>query len=136
MKKIITVLMICFAIVCLFAPAFATEVEATDTLTPTYPDEITTPFEWEYLASIAGAAAATLLIVQFAKVPLDKVWKIPTRLLVYFLCLAIMLVATHFTSGLTLQATVLAALNAFISALTAYGAYEVTFAKLDHKTSS
>jgi len=59
---------------------------------------------------------------------------IPTRLLVYFLCLAIMLVATHFTGGLTLQTAVLAALNAFISALTAYGAYEVTFAKLDRKT--
>lgn len=134
MKKIFTVLLICFAIACLFASAFATEAEATDAWTPAYPNEITSPFEWEYLASIAGAAAATLLIVQFAKVPLDKVWKIPTRLLVYFLCLAIMLVATHFTGGLTLQTAVLAALNAFISALTAYGAYEVTFAKMDRKT--
>lgn len=134
MKKILTILMICFALVCLFTSAFATGAEATDAWTSPYPDQITSPFEWEYLASIAGAAAATLLIVQFAKVPLDKVWKIPTRLLVYFLCLAIMLVATHFTGGLTLQTAVLAALNAFISALTAYGAYEVTFAKLDHKT--
>lgn len=134
MKKILSVLMICFAIVFLFASAFATEAVVANALTPAYPDEITSPFEWEYLASIAGAAAATLLIVQFFKVPLDKVWKIPTRLLVYFLTLVIMLVATHYTSGLTLQAAVLAALNAFISALTAYGAYEVTFAKLDRKT--
>lgn len=134
MKKIFSVLMICFAIVCLFASAFATEAVATDAWTPAYPDETTSPFEWEYLASIAGAAAATLLIVQFFKAPLDKVWKIPTRLLVYFLCLAIMLVATHFTTGLTLQTAILAALNAFISALAAYGGYEVTFAKLDGKT--
>ena len=40
----------------------------------------TEPFTWEYLATIAGATAATLLIVQQLKLPLDKLWKIPTRI--------------------------------------------------------
>lgn len=132
MKKFFAIMLMCLALICLFVPAFAEDVVTSDTLISADPTEITSPFEWEYLASIAGAAAATLLIVQFFKAPLDKVWKIPTRLLVYFLCLAIMLVATYFTSGLNLQSAILAALNAFISALTAYGAYEVTFSKLDN----
>ena len=40
----------------------------------------TDPFSWEQLATIAGATLATLLIVQLLKLPLDKVWKIPTRI--------------------------------------------------------
>ena len=43
--------------------------------------EVGEPLTWTYLATIAGAAAFTLLVVQFLKAPLDKVWKIPTRVL-------------------------------------------------------
>ena len=102
----------------------------TDTSEPHPPNE---PFTWAYLATIAGAAAFTLIVVQLAKVPLDKVWHIPTRLLVYFICLLVMLAATHFTAGLGWENGLLAAVNAFIAALTAYGAYELTFAKRDGK---
>ena len=57
--------------------------EATDT--GTAPDvSVGEPLTWTYLATIAGAAAFTLLVVQFLKAPLDKVWKIPTRV---FACL-------------------------------------------------
>ena len=90
------------------------------------------PLTWTYLATIAGATAATLLIVQFLKVPLDTVWKIPTRIFVYFIALVILLAATAFTTGLTFNAAILTAFNAFIVALTAYGSYEVTFKKLEH----
>lgn len=90
----------------------------------------TEPFTWQYLATIAGAAAFTLLVVQFFKVPLDKVWKIPTRVLAYMISLITMLVATGFTTGLDAQTILLAAANAFISALISYGAYELTFAKM------
>ena len=128
MKKVLICVMVCLLVWMLGAAAQAAEV----ILPEGFPEQAAQPFEWEYLASIAGTAAAVLLIVQFAKAPLDRIWKIPTRWVVYFLCLGIMLVATHFTSGLTLQTAILAALNAFISALAAYGAYEVTFAKL-HK---
>lgn len=91
------------------------------------------PFSWEQLATIAGATTATLLIVQLLKLPLDKIWKIPTRIIVYFIALALMLVATAFTTGLTWSNAGLAAVNAVIVALAAMGAYEITFRHLDDK---
>ena len=60
-----------------------------------------------------------------------KVWKIPTRLFVYLIALIIMVVATAYTSGLTVNTFLLCVLNAFIVALAAYGSYELTFAKID-----
>ena len=89
------------------------------------------PLTWAYLATIAGAAAATLLVVQFAKIQLDKVWKIPTRLFVYIVALIFMLLGTAFTTGLTVNTGLLTAVNALVAAITAYGAYEITFAKKD-----
>lgn len=91
----------------------------------------TEPFSWEQLATIAGATMATVLIVQLLKLPLDNVWKIPTRIVVYFIALIILLCATLFTSGLTIQNGILTAVNAVIVALAAMGAYEVTFRKLE-----
>ena len=92
----------------------------------------TEPFSWEQLATIAGATMATLLIVQLLKLPLDKVWKIPTRIIAYVIALIVMIVATHFTIGLTWSNAGLAAINAVIVALAAMGAYEMTFAKLEN----
>lgn len=91
----------------------------------------TEPFTWEYLATIAGATVATLLIVQLLKLPLDKVWKIPTRIWAYVIALIILLLATQFTVGLTLNNVLLTAINAVIVALAAMGAYEITFRKLE-----
>ena len=90
----------------------------------------TEPFTWEQLATIAGATLATLLIVQLFKLPLDKVWKIPTRIIAYVIALIVMILATHFTIGLSWSNVGLAAINAVIVALAAMGAYEITFAKL------
>lgn len=92
----------------------------------------TEPFTWEQLATIAGATLATLLIVQLLKLPLDKVWKIPTRIIAYVIALIIMIVATHFTIGLTWSNAGLAAINAVIVALAAMGGYEITFAKIEN----
>lgn len=91
----------------------------------------TEPFTWEYLATIAGATVATLLIVQLLKLPLDKVWKISTRIWAYVIALIILLLATQFTVGLTLNNALLTAINAVIVALAAMGAYEITFRKLE-----
>lgn len=91
------------------------------------------PFTWEQLATIAGATTATLLIVQLLKLPIDKVWKIPTRIVAYVIALIIMIVATGFTVGLTASNAGLAAINAVIVALAAMGAYEITFRELDNK---
>ena len=94
----------------------------------------TDPFTWSQLATIAGATLATLLIVQLLKLPLDRVWKIPTRIVVYFISLIILLLATWFTDGLTWSSGFLTALNAVIVALAAMGAYEITFRKIEAKT--
>lgn len=93
----------------------------------------TEPFTWAQLATIAGATAAVLLIVQLLKLPMDKVWKIPTRIVVYVISLILLLLATLFTDGLTVQTGLLTAVNAVIVALAAMGAYEMTFRKLDEK---
>ena len=91
----------------------------------------TEPFTWEYLVTILGATAATLIVVQVLKLPLDKVWKIPTRIIVYFISLIILETATYFTAGLDLSSALLNVLNAGIVALAAMGAYELTFRKSD-----
>ena len=93
----------------------------------------TNPFSWEQLATISGAALATMLIVQLLKLPLDKVWKIPTRIIVFLIAAIVMLLATYFTKGLSADTAILTILNAVIAALTAMGGYELTFAKIEKK---
>ena len=93
----------------------------------------TNPFSWEQLATIAGAALATMLIVQLLKLPLDKVWKIPTRIIVFLIAAAVMLLATYFTQGLSWNTALLTLLNAVIAALTAMGGYELTFKKIEER---
>ena len=87
------------------------------------------PFSWAALGTIAGCTAFALLFVQLIKAPLDKVWKLPTRLVVYVVCLVVMLSSVHFTDGLTWQTGLLAAVNAIIPTLSAMGAYEMTFGR-------
>lgn len=129
MKRILWFL---FTLLLLFAMALPFAALAEETTVVTAPDvNAGEPFTWSYLATIAGAAAFTLLFVQLFKVPLDKIWKIPTRVFAYIVSLAVMIAATAFTTGLTVQSALLAAVNALVSALMAYGSYEVTFAKLN-----
>ena len=87
------------------------------------------PFTWKALGTIAGCTAFALLFVQLIKAPLDKVWKIPTRALVYVVCLIVMVTSVAYTDSLTWQSGLLAAVNAVIPTLAAMGAYEITFAK-------
>lgn len=90
----------------------------------------TEPFTWAALGTIAGCTAFALLFVQLIKAPLDKVWHIPTRLVVYVVCLIVMLLSAAFgEGGLTVQSALLAAVNAVIPTLSAMGAYEMTFGK-------
>ena len=135
MKKLLSLVLLLLAVTLFAFPVSALAEDTTDATTGITASEAGTPaepFTWQYLASIAGAAAFTLLVVQFLKAPLDKIWKIPTRVFAYIIALLTMLVATAFTTGLDIQTALLAVVNAFIAALTAYGAYEVTFAKLDN----
>lgn len=124
------VMLVAAILVLTMLSAVGAYAEAIDT--GTVPDvSVGEPLTWTYLATIAGAAAFTLLVVQFLKAPLDKVWKIPTRAFAYVVALVVMLVATAFTSGLTVDSVLLVAANAFLAAMSAYGAYELTFAKLN-----
>ena len=88
-----------------------------------------TAHTWQSLGTMAGATAAVLMIVQFIKAPLDKIWKVPTRLIVYITALLILLAAQHFSGGLNIENALLAAVNAVMVALSAYGSYELTFAR-------
>lgn len=86
-------------------------------------------YTWQSLGTMAGASAAVLMIVQLIKAPLDRLWKLPTRLVVYALSLLLLLAAQHFSGGLSAQSALLCAVNAVMVSLSAYGAYEITFAK-------
>ena len=134
MKKpiIITVLVLMLAM--LTIPAFAAAEEVAEIAIGVVQNEIPTePVSWDQLATIAGAAMATMLIVQLLKLPIDKVWKIPTRIIVFLIAAVVMLLATYFTKGLTWNTALLTLMNAVIAALTAMGGYELTFAKLEKK---
>lgn len=131
MKKIAFVLLVLFLLpAAAMAEGIAVEIAAS-----VVESELpTNPFSWEQLETIAGAALATMLIVQLLKLPLDKVWKIPTRIIVFFIAAVVMLLATYFTQGLTWNTALLTILNAVVAALTAMGGYELTFKKLeDHQ---
>ena len=125
MKKLLSLVLLLLAVTLFAFPVSALAEDTADATTGITASEAGTPaepFTWQYLASIAGAAAFTLLVVQFLKAPLDKIWKIPTRVFAYIIALLTMLVATAFTTGLDIQTALLAVVNAFIAALTAYGA--------------
>jgi len=86
---------------------------------------------WDFLRSYAGMVAVVVLVVQFFKFPLDKVWKIPTRYVVWGLSLAILLAVTIIEGNITPEQIVLAICNSFAVAAAAFGTYEVTFKKLE-----
>lgn len=130
MKKIIVFLFLVFLMLPAIVGAEALVEVATEVVASEIPTE---PVTWEQLATIGGAAMATLLIVQLLKLPLDKVWKIPTRIIVFVIAFIVLLLATYFTQGLTWNTALLTVINAVIVALTAMGAYELTFAKLEKK---
>lgn len=82
-------------------------------------------FDWGYLATYSGAVAAVVFIVQFLKLPIDRIGHVPTRVLVYFVSLAVLLLARLFTEqAFTVKAVALTALNAMIVAFAAMGVYE------------
>ena len=91
----------------------------------------TEPVTWEYLVTIAGVSLMTLLIVQFIKAPLDKLWKVPTAFVAYMIALAILVAAHTMTSGMNVNTFLLCLLNAFIAATSAMGMYEKTFRKIE-----
>lgn len=131
MKKL--VLCVIFFALILPAVAVAEEVVLEVAASVVESELPTNPFSWEQLATISGASLAIMLIVQLLKLPLDKVWKIPTRIVVFVIAAVVMLLATYFTKGLSADTAILTILNAVIAALAAMGGYELTFAKIEKK---
>jgi hypothetical protein len=86
---------------------------------------------WEFLGTFAGATATTTLLVQFLKLQVDKVWKIPTRYIVYVIAALILFAVQVFAGALTLEDVALTLINAVVVAMAAMGAYEVTLKKLE-----
>ena len=129
------VFVLCVLPVIAHAEPPTTEVEQTaqeivvDEPEPT-PGQLPTEFTWKYLVTTGGTAILVYFIVQYAKAPLDKVGHIPTRLLVYILCLVSLLVSNAFLNhGLKIETAALCIFNALISAYAAYGMYEVWIRK-------
>ena len=130
MKKIIALVILILFLLPVVAMAEAIVEVATEIVAAEIP---TQPVTWAQLATIGGAAMATMLIVQLLKLPLDKVWKIPTRIIVFLIAAIVLILATYFTQGLTWDTALLTVINAVIVALTAMGGYELTFHKLEEK---
>lgn len=80
-------------------------------------------FTWTTLATYAGATLATSLVTQLIK-GLGFIDKIPTRITSYAIALVVLLAATFFTGGLTLEAGALCVINAVVVSLAANGAYD------------
>ncbi len=134
MKKLFAILALALVTLSLCLPVMAlaegTPAADVPTAQPAVP---AAGYDWTALASVAGATAFTLLVVQFIKAPLDKIWHIPTRVVVYVIAFATLLIAQVFTVGFRIDGWALTSVNAVIAGSAAMGAYEMTFAKSDGK---
>ena len=78
-------------------------------------------YTWAILGTYAGCLAATLVVTQFVK----PIWpqKIAVEFLSYIIALLILLLASIFIGGLTLERAGISVLNAVVVALAANGGY-------------
>lgn len=92
-------------------------------------------FSWEMIGTFSGAVALVVFIVQLLKLPIDRVWHIPTQIVVYIVSLIVLLLAQAFVpalGGLTWQSGTLCIFNAILVALTAMSAYSVAIEKPEY----
>ena len=78
---------------------------------------------WEILATYAGATTMTAIITQFIK---DKGFlaKLHTPFVSYIIAVAILLIASAFTSGLTVESALLVVFNAVLVSIAANGGFD------------
>jgi len=91
-------------------------------------------FTWESIGTFSGAVALVVFLVQLLKLPLDRVWKIPTQYVVYVISLAVLLLAQAFVpelGGLSAEAVLLCVLNAAVVALSAMSAYDLAIGRVE-----
>lgn len=80
-------------------------------------------FDWNMLATYAGAAMAVGILTQLTK-GIVQIEKIPTQIWSYVLSLVVLVLAQVFGDGISLQSAVLAVFNAAIVSLGANGGYD------------
>lgn len=88
-------------------------------------------FDWATLGTFAGAVAAVVFITQLLKLPLDKVWRIPTQMVVYALSLAVLIISQLAQGGFAWDQLALCVLNAAVVALMAMKSYEIAIGRVE-----
>ena len=88
---------------------------------------------YEFLGTFAGLLVVLNLIVQFLKLKIDKVWKIPTRFIVWVIAILLLTLVQAVTSPFTLESVGLILLNAVPLTLAAMGSYSLIIEKLEKK---
>ena len=79
-------------------------------------------FSWDMLGTYAGCTAAVGVITQFVK-GIGFMAQIPTQIVTYVLALILMLLASVFTGGITVEGAVLTVFNAVVVSLASNGGY-------------
>jgi hypothetical protein len=79
-------------------------------------------FNWEMLGTYAGCTATVGVITQFVK-GVGVLNRIPTQIVTYVLALVLMLLASVFTGGVTVEGAVLTVFNAVVVSLASNGGY-------------
>lgn len=117
MKKLILCICLLLLSLLMTVPVLAEGISAAP--------EPTDFFTWATIGTFAGAVAMTVFIVQAVKMPIDKVFHhVPTRLVVYVIALALLLLSQAFLNGgLTFESVCLAVINAFLVMLSAMSTY-------------
>lgn len=135
MKKILNILLLSLILTLIAMPAMAEAIGGV-------PSEPTDFFTWATIGTFAGAVAMTVFIVQAVKMPADKVFgHVPTRLIVYVIALALLLMSQAFLNGgLNFENVCLAVINAFLVMLAAMSTYtlliEQTEARKQYRTAN
>ena len=124
MKKRLIFLLASLLLICCFLPAAALAEDAS-------PLNGTAFFDWATLGTFAGAVAAVVFITQLLKLPLDKVWRIPTQMVVYALSLAVLIISQLAQGGFAWDQLALCVLNAAVVALMAMKSYEIAIGRVE-----
>ncbi len=127
MKKIL----LTFLIAVIFIMTMGTVAFAADTFGP--PEIMNEFLTWNFLGTMGGVVMATTLITQFLKMPLDKVWKIPTRFIVFLIALILLFAFDLVTGAFKPDRSILLILDAVVASMTSMGTYENTFKRLENK---
>lgn len=93
-------------------------------------------FTWESIGTFTGSVALVVFLVQLLKLPIDRIWKIPTQYVAYGISLTVLLLSRVFAPGqgaLDVQSVLLCVLNAAVVSLSAMSAYDMAINRVEEK---